>query len=172
MLGTNSVLCGQSVMTSSDGHAQQMSETCGRHGLRLPLKHGKVSVGHQHKDAERTLVWISGQPRRVVGTQESIHNSRLLHEPDYLFGVADGGDRLGGDGCCQRYGGADFMDVADPFVINTVKEAMWKTLSDFADLAFLNEEEAFAQLEEEAEALVRWPTRAHCRKPARRALWF
>lgn len=169
MLGTNSILCGQ-VGDDEFGrtYAQQMSETCGRHGLRFATEGntGKCLSVISAKDAERTLVTDLGAATGLSGVgdfEESIRNSRLLHVTGYLF--------LGGPMAETAWAAMDVardagvpisVDVADPFVINTVKEAMWRALSDYADLAFLNEEEAFALTgKREAEALVEVANHVH-----------
>lgn len=162
MLGTSSVLCGQ-VGEDDFGrsYAGQMEETCGIHGLRFSKggHTGKCLSIISAADAERTLVTDLGAATSLTGVgafREHIVNSRLLHITGYLF--------LGGPMAKTAWEAMDIardagvpisIDVADPFVINAVKEDMWRALTEYADLAFLNEEEAYALTgKKEAEALV------------------
>ncbi|MEC7242856.1 MAG: adenosine kinase [Myxococcota bacterium] len=169
LLGTQSILCGQ-VGEDEFGknYAQQMTDTCGNNGLRLSPdgNTGKCLSIISTKDAERTLVTDLGAATNLTGVGDFegwIRNSRLLHVTGYLF--------LGGPMAKTAWEAMDVakeagvpisVDAADPFVINSVKEDMWRALTDYADLAFLNEEEAAALTgKTEAEALVEVANHVH-----------
>lgn len=169
LLGTKSILCGQ-VGEDEFGrtYAQQMVDTCGHQGLRFSTEGntGKCLSIISTKDAERTLVTDLGAATGLSGVgdfEQWIRNSRLLHVTGYLF--------LGGPmaktaweamAIAKDAGVPISVDAADPFVINTVKDDMWRALTDFADLAFLNEEEAAALTgKTEAEALVEVANHVH-----------
>ena len=162
LLGTQSILCGQVGRDSfGDQYAEQLAGVCGGHGLRFTEggNTGKCLSIISNSDAERTLVTDLGAATGLAGVgdfRHSIEKSRLLHVTGYLF--------LGGPMAetaweameiAKEAGVPISVDAADPFVINTVKDDMWRALEDYADLAFLNEEEAFALTgKREAEALV------------------
>ena len=169
LLGTRSILCGQ-VGEDKFGttYTNQMNETCGANGLRTSDagNTGKCLSIISTKDAERTLVTDLGAATSLTGVGDFegwIRNSRLLHVTGYLF--------LGGPMAKTAWEAMDVakeagvpisVDVADPFVINTVKDDIWRALTDYADLAFLNEEEAAALTgKTEAEALVEVANAVH-----------
>jgi sugar/nucleoside kinase (ribokinase family) len=162
MLGTSSVLCGQ-VGEDEFGrsYAGQMEATCGVHSLRFSKagNTGKCLSIISASDAERTLVTDLGAATSLTGVgdfREHIENSRLLHVTGYLFLGGPMADTAWEAMALAKEAGVPIsIDVADPFVINTVKKDMWRALEEYADLAFLNEEEAYALTgKTEAEALV------------------
>jgi sugar/nucleoside kinase (ribokinase family) len=162
LLGTSSVLCGQ---VGSDefgrSYAGQMEATCGAHGIRFSKSGntGKCLSIISRSDAERTLVTDLGAATGLSGVgdfREHIENSRLLHVTGYLFLGGPMADTAWEAMAVAKAAGVPIsIDVADPFVINSVKMEMWRALEDYADLAFLNEEEAYALTgKKDAEALV------------------
>ena len=162
MLGTRSILCGQIGQDSfGEEYSAQMSRTCGAHSLRVSEdgNTGKCLSIISASDAERTLVTDLGAATGLSGVGDFkswIEGSRLLHVTGYLF--------LGGPMAqtaweamevAKEAGVPISVDAADPFVINSVKPEIWRALEDYADLAFLNEEEAEALTGKSgAEALV------------------
>ena len=162
LLGTRSVLCGQ-VGDDEFGrnYAGQLDALCGANALRRsPIGNtGKCLSIISVSDAERTLVTDLGAATGLEGVADFrawIESSRLLHVTGYLF--------LGGPMAKTAWEAMDIardagvpisVDVADPFVITSVKDDIWRALDEYADLAFLNEEEAYALTGERGpEALV------------------
>lgn len=150
LLGAECSFCGQ-VGDDEFGriYAQRLIEACGRHGLHI------AETGNTGKclslisaDAERTLVTDLGAAIALPHIGEFSHvirQSRLLHVTGYLF--------LGGpmrDAAlhalkeAKAAGVPISLDVADPFVVRVVKDLMWEVVRDYADMVFLNEEEASA----------------------------
>ena len=153
MMGADCVYAGQ-VGEDQFGrlYASRMEEACGQHALRFDADHntGKcLSIISQ--DAERTMLTDLGaavQMPEIGDFDATIRGARLLHVTGYLF--------LGGPIAKASWHAMDIardagvpisIDVADPFVVATVKEDMWRALRDYAQIAFLNTEEAAALTE-------------------------
>lgn len=151
MLGSSSILCGQ-VGEDDFGrtYAGQMIDICGGHSIRFSPNGntGKCLSIISTKDAERTLVTDLGAAVHLSGLknfEERIRDSKLLHVTGYLF--------LGGPMAQVAWDAMDLakelnipisVDVADPFVVSAGRDEMWRALREYADIAFLNEEEAHA----------------------------
>jgi len=151
MLGSSSILCGQ-VGEDQFGrrYAGQMVDICGDHSIRFSSdgNTGKCLSIISTTDAERTLVTDLGAAVHLSGLEkfaERIRESKLLHVTGYLF--------LGGPMAQVAWDAMDLakelnvpisVDVADPFVVSAGRDEMWRALREYADIAFLNEDEAFA----------------------------
>ncbi len=151
LLGARAVFCGQ-VGNDAYGrlYAESFLETCGAHALRVSeTGHtGKCLSMISTQDAERTLVTHLGAAVELPHVEEFIEHieqARILHVTGYLL--------LGGpmrDAAWQAMEAAKeakipiSLDVADPFVVNAAREDITRALEDYADLAFLNAEEATA----------------------------
>lgn len=150
LMGLSARFCGQ-VSDDEFGrlYSGSLDEACGGHALQVADSGntGKCLSLISAKDAERTLVTDLGSAvelSEVSAFEELITQSSVLHVTGYLF--------LGGPmvGAAQRAmesaranGIPISLDVADPFVINAVKDRMEAAI-DLADIVFLNEEEAHA----------------------------
>ena len=131
-------------------YAQQMEECCGVHALQVSeaMATGKCLSIISAKDAERTMLTDLGAAVALSGLggfEARLRSSRLLHLTGYLF--------LGGPMAetaweairvAEAAGVPISLDVADPFVIGAVGDAIHKVLADHASIAFVNEEEARA----------------------------
>ena len=150
MMGADCVYAGQ-VGEDQFGHlyASRMEEACGQHALSFDKANntGKcLSIISQ--DAERTMLTDLGAAVHLADIgpfADTIRGARLLHMTGYLF--------LGGPVAAASWKAMDIardagvpisIDVADPFVVSTVKDDMWRALRDYAQIAFLNAEEASA----------------------------
>lgn len=150
MMGARCVYAGQ-VGEDQFGrlYAERMTEACGQHALRFDRAHntGKC-LSIISADAERTMLTDLGAAvllPEIGDFADTIRHSRLFHATGYLF--------LGGPVAEASWGALDVaraagvpvsVDVADPFVVATVKEDMWRVLRDYAQVAFLNADEATA----------------------------
>jgi sugar/nucleoside kinase (ribokinase family) len=151
MMGGRCVYAGQ-VGEDQFGHmyAARMTEACGQHALRFSREGntGKVLSIISASDAERTMLTDLGTATAMpeIGDfADTIRDSRLLHLTGYLF--------LGGPivkatwealEVAREAGVPISIDVADPFVVGAVKDDLWRVLKDYAQIAFLNAEEASA----------------------------
>lgn len=151
LMGLETTFCGQ-VGDDALGrlYAKRMHEACGHECLHVSKDQptGKVLALISEADAERTMVTDLGasvQLPHIGRFAELIPDSRVLHVTGYLF--------LGGPMAEAAWQALDVakaagipisLDVADPFVVGAVKDAMWKAVREYADVVFLNAEEASA----------------------------
>jgi sugar/nucleoside kinase (ribokinase family) len=150
LMGARSVFCGQ-IGNDDMGkmYAEKLVAACGSHALHVSAKlnTGKC-LSIVTPDAERTMVTDLGAAIELphVGTfAETIRGSRLLYITGYLFLGGPMVDATWEAMNVARDAGVPIaLDVADPFVVGIVKDALWKTLHEYASLAFLNQEEAAA----------------------------
>lgn len=161
-LGARSIYCGQ-VGDDQLGHlyAARMEEACGGHCLNWTkaANTGKCLSIVSATDAERTMLTDLGAAVTMDDLGDFpgiIRQSRVLHVTAYL---------LLGEPMAARAREAMAVavqeqipvsiDVADPFVVSTVREAMWAAIEEFADIVFMNEEEAttLAGVDDPLEAL-------------------
>ncbi|MED5369961.1 MAG: adenosine kinase [Myxococcota bacterium] len=151
LMGLDTTFCGQ----VGDDHlgrlyAKRMHEACGHECLHTSHEQptGKVLALISQQDAERTMCTDLGASVQLphIGTfAELIKDAKVLHVTGYLF--------LGGPMAEAAWEALEVakaagipisLDVADPFVVGTVKDAMWRAVKDYADVVFLNAEEASA----------------------------
>jgi len=151
MMGARACFAGQ-VGNDSFGelYAAQMNEACGGHALQVSdaMATGKCLSIISASDAERTMLTDLGAAVALSGLggfEARLRDARLLHLTGYLF--------LGGPMAetaweairvAEASGVPIALDVADPFVIGAVGDAIHQVLRDHASIAFVNEEEARA----------------------------
>ena len=160
LMGLSARFCGQ-VGDDDFGRLYQDSliDACGGHALQTGAGNtGKCLSLISMKDAERTLVTDLGTAVELAAIgpfADVIGASKVLHVTGYLF--------LGGPMAeaaweamehAKQAGIPISLDVADPFVVTTVKDSMWRAVRDYADIVFLNEEEALALTGKEAEGAL------------------
>lgn len=141
-------------------YARSMQEACGQHALRWTDEHptGKCLSIISTKDAERTLITDLGGAILMPGLDEFediIRHSRLLHLTGYLVLGEPMASRANEAIAVAKAAGVPIsLDVADPFVVRTVRDQMWEIVRDHADMVFLNEEEARALCDTEPEVAL------------------
>jgi sugar/nucleoside kinase (ribokinase family) len=151
LLGAETTFCGQ-VGDDEFGrlYATRLVEACGRHSLHVADQGntGKCLSLISTVDAERTLMTDLGAAIALphIGEfEETIRDARLLHVTGYLFlGGPMRDAAMSALKAAKAAGIPISLDVADPFVIGMVKDLMWEVVRDYADIVFLNQEEAFA----------------------------
>jgi sugar/nucleoside kinase (ribokinase family) len=161
LLGARTTYCGQ-VGDDQMGHmyAAKIEEACGNHALRFNSDRptGKCLSIISAKDAERTMLTDLGAATELaeVGTFEgALRTAKIVHFTGYeLLGGPMAGTVARAMAIVKEAGGRISFDASDPFVIRAIKDAVWSTLTDYADLAFLNAEEARALTDEEPERAV------------------
>ncbi|MCB9682933.1 MAG: adenosine kinase [Alphaproteobacteria bacterium] len=150
-LGARAVYCGQ-VGDDELGrvYAARMQEACGGHALRVAsgLATGKCLSIVSASDAERTMVTDLGASvllPELGGFADTLGAARIAHFTGYtmlggpMLDVAMSGLRAAKAG-----GTLVSIDVADPFVVNEIRDRLWHVIDSFADVVFLNAEEARA----------------------------
>ncbi len=163
-LGARSIYCGQ-VGDDQLGHlyAARMKEACGQHSLiwTKEANTGKCLSIVSRDDAERTMLTDLGAAVTMRGLGDFdvvIRQSRLLHVTAYLLlGEPMASRALEAMAVAVQEQIPVSIDVADPFVVSTVRDAMWSAIEEFADIVFMNEEEAttLAGVDDPMEALAR-----------------
>jgi hypothetical protein len=156
-LGAKSVYCGQvGDDTLGRTYAGLVEQACGAHALRFSQEHatGKcLSIISQ--DAERTMVTDLGASIQVSDFgdfRQHFESTRYAHFTGYT--LLDSPMRPVALQAMQTAKDANALislDVADPFVIATTRDLIWKAIEDFADIVFLNADEARALTGEEPE---------------------
>ena len=149
MMGARSIYCGQ-VGDDQLGHlyAARMREACGQDALQWTSRHntGKCLSLISTHDAERTMLTDLG----AAVTMESIEpfdphlrECRLFHLTGYLFlGEPMRSRAMEAIAIAAQAELPISVDVADPFVVSMCKDILWHVIEEFADIVFLNEEEA------------------------------
>lgn len=131
-----------------DAYERSMLEVCGGHALKRTSDHvtGKCLSLISARDGERTMLTDLGAAIHypALGSfADRIREARLLHLTGYLF--------LGGNvrDCAyealkvaKASGVPISVDLSDPFVARTVPDDMRAVLQDYADICFLNRDEA------------------------------
>lgn len=148
-LGASAIYAGQ-VGDDQLGHlfAQRMDEACGQHALRWTrsVSTGKCLSIVSKTDAERTMLTDLGAAVTMDGLGEFddvVRNSRIVHITGYLLlgePMATRAEEAMAIGVQEQIPVS--LDVADPFVVATVRDRMWHALEEFVDIVFMNEEEA------------------------------
>ncbi len=150
LMGARSVFCGQ-IGDDELGrvYAAGLASACGGHSLHVTdARNTGKCLSIVTPDAERTMLTDLGaavELPHVGDFAETIRQSRLLYVTGYLL--------LGGPMVEATWQAMDIareagvpiaLDVADPFVVGVVKDALWQVLREYASLAFLNSDEASA----------------------------
>lgn len=151
LLGLETIYCGQ-VGDDQQGHlyAAAMTEACGRHALHFSreLNTGKCLSIISKRDAERTMLTDLGAAVALPGLGsfgDDVRQSDMLHITGYLMlGEPMASRAMEAVAIANQEEIPISVDVADPFVVATVRDAMWRLVEEFADIVFLNAEEARA----------------------------
>ena len=149
LLGGRAVYCGQ-VGDDQMGHmyAQKMKDACGQHALRFVKDSatGKCLSIISQRDAERTMLTDLGAATSLPGVGDfwdSLLTARFVHFEGYaLLGGPMKDTVLDAMARCAAAGISVSFDAADPFVVRACNDLMWSVFKDYADLVFLNAEEA------------------------------
>jgi hypothetical protein len=143
-------------------YTRSLSEACGGHSLQTTSEHptGKC-LSIISADAERTMLTDLGASVTLPDLDpfdEKIRDSEILHVTGYLLLGEPMASR-----CMEAIAIANqeeilvSIDLADPFVVNLCKDTLNHIITEFADVVFMNGEEARSLLgcgpEEAAEKL-------------------
>ncbi len=149
MLGGKSTFCG---LVGADQlgqtYAQRLAEVLGEHHLRTreDVATGKCLSIISRDDAERTMLTDLGGAMELGPTElpvEAVETATWLHITGYLFtGGQMGEAAMLALERALRAGTRISFDVADAFVIQHCRETVEKVIRDYADVVFMNEEEA------------------------------
>lgn len=150
-LGGRGIYCGQ---VGSDDlgalYASKMVESCGIHALQTSVAAptGKcLSIVSRH-DAERTMVTDLGAAVALPALDtfsDHLKRTQIAHFTGYT--LLDGPMRpvvAEAFRTARDAGAVLSLDVADPFVVTTIRDLMWEVLEKWIDVVFLNAEEARA----------------------------
>ena len=151
LLGLETSYCGQ-VGDDQLGHlyASRMQEACGGHALVFSKERstGKCLSIISSSDAERTMLTDLGAAVNLPGLgrfEGHIRDAGLFHTTGYLLlGEPMASRALEAIAIANQEQIPVSLDVADPFVVHTVRDLMWHVIREFADIVFLNAEEARA----------------------------
>ena len=160
-LGGQAIYCGH-VGDDEMGrlYARLMTEACGAHALRFTSSAatGKCLSIISAKDAERTMVTDLGAAIRLPELGDfgqTIDKSRVVHFTGYTLlddpmrqVVLEAMERS------SKVGATISIDAADPFVILVIKDLLWDLLERYADICFLNAEEAQKLTDEPEEKAI------------------
>jgi hypothetical protein len=149
LLGASAIYCGQ-VGDDQMGrlYASKMQEACGDHALRFTKERatGKCLAIISAVDAERTMLTDLGAATELPGLDDfeaQLENARIVHFEGYgLLGGPIKAAVLRALAVAKASGARISFDAADPFVPMTIPEDVRDVLTRFADIAFLNAEEA------------------------------
>jgi sugar/nucleoside kinase (ribokinase family) len=150
-LGGRATYCGQ-VGDDQMGHlyASLMERACGGHRLQFTraAATGKCLSIISAKDAERTMLTDLGAATLLpaLGTYaEELRRTRIAHFTGYtLLGGPMREVALEGMEVAHAAGATISLDVADPFVCVQIGDLLWSAITRYADIVFLNREEARA----------------------------
>ena len=131
-------------------YEKSMLEACGSHALTRTAQHatGKCLSLISTRDAERTMLTDLGAAVHLSGLgtfDEDIRESGILHVTGYLMLGEPMASR-----CMEAVAVANqaenlvSVDVADPFVVGVCRDTLTHLVTEFADVVFLNAEEARA----------------------------
>ncbi len=149
MLGGRATFCGLVGRDDLGGvYAKKLQETLGQHHLvsRDGVQTGKCLSLVSSADAERTMLTDLGGTTSLGQSElpfEVIENARWLHITGYLFtGGSIGDAAMEAMDRALHAGTRISLDVGDTFVIEHFSEAIQTVIRRYADVVFLNEEEA------------------------------
>jgi sugar/nucleoside kinase (ribokinase family) len=131
-------------------YADSMIDACGGHALQRTAAHptGKCLSLISTSDAERTMLTDLGAAVHLPGLgtfDEDIREAGILHVTGYLMLGEPMASR-----CMEAVAIANqaeivvSVDVADPFVVGICRDSLMHLVTEFADVVFLNAEEARA----------------------------
>jgi len=132
-------------------YAKHLQAACGEHDLNFTKAHatGKCLSVISAQDAERTMLTDLGASVHLDGIgarfATMISEAKVAHFTGYTFlpgpMQAVAFDALSK---AKAAGVTISIDAADPFVIQLIRDVMWETIEKYADIIFLNHEEAKA----------------------------
>jgi sugar/nucleoside kinase (ribokinase family) len=131
-------------------YEESLLDACGGHALQRTPAHatGKCLSLISTTDAERTMLTDLGAAVHLPGLgtfDEDIRKAGILHVTGYLMLGEPMASR-----CMEAVAIANqaeilvSVDVADPFVVGMCKDSLMHLVTEFADVVFLNSEEAIA----------------------------
>ena len=149
LLGGRAILYGQ-VGDDQMGHlyANKVHDACGGHALRFVQDRatGKCLSIISAADAERTMLTDLGAATELgqLGDfAQTLTQARWVHCEGYaLLGPPMSDTLIEGVRIAKAAGAKISLDASDPFVVHSARERVWSTIRDYADLVFLNAEEA------------------------------
>ena len=132
-------------------YARSLNDACGDHALQATAEHptGKC-LSIISEDAERTMLTDLGASVTLPGLGDfdaQIRSAGILHVTGYLLLGEPMASR-----CMEAIAVANqeeiliSIDLADPFVVNACKDDLLHIIEEFADVIFLNADEARALL--------------------------
>ncbi|MCB9662559.1 MAG: adenosine kinase [Alphaproteobacteria bacterium] len=131
-------------------YADRLADACGEHLLRVSsdAPTGKCLSIVSRQDAERTMVTDLGASVLLPdlgGFADVLRSTRIAHFTGYtLLGGAMEGVVRQALPLARDAGALVSVDVADPFVVGQLRDTLWRVLAAYADVVFLNAEEARA----------------------------
>jgi sugar/nucleoside kinase (ribokinase family) len=131
-------------------YAAQMAEACGGHAISFAEDQptGKCLALVSDKDAERTMLTHLGAAPSMTdlgALTTLLPQTSVLHITGYVFlGGPIKAVALQALEAAKTAGTQISIDIADPYVVATLKDEMWTLLQRYADIVFMNEEEAKA----------------------------
>jgi len=149
LLGGKSTFCGLvGVDKLGQAYSQRLAEVLGEHHLcsREDIATGKCLSIISRDDAERTMLTDLGGAMELGPKElpiDAVETATWLHITGYLFTGGQMGEAamLALDRAL-RSGTRISFDVADAFVIQHCRETVERVIRDYADVVFMNEEEA------------------------------
>lgn len=150
-LGGKALYCGQ-IGDDELGrtYTSRIVDACGAHALRVSNQGptGKCLSIVSGEDAERTMLTDLGASVLLPELGDfatQLASARIAHFTGYtllggpMHDTAMAAMRIARDG-----GALVSLDVADPFVVSQIRDKLWHVIDAFADIVFLNAEEARA----------------------------
>jgi sugar/nucleoside kinase (ribokinase family) len=165
MLGANTVFCGS---IGNDEYGNLYEEETANSGTTSKLTKNNQLTGHAvvliTPDAERTFAVHPGASTDLQTNhinENDIKSSKIIHIDGYF--IEDERTRptaLHAIKLAKQHQTKVSLDLSDPGVVQRNKELFIKTIKDYADIVFANEEEAKAitdkQSEEALNELASW----------------
>lgn len=147
-------------------YTERLLDACGTHRLRTCAQGGatgKCLSLVSPTDAERTMVTDLGAAVGLSDLGEvadDLEHTRVAHFTGYT--LLDGPPHdvvIDAMARAKRAGALVSLDVADPFVVQAIRDRLWHVLERYVDVVFLNAEEARSLTDEApedaAEAIAR-----------------
>ena len=160
LLGASARYCGR-VGEDELGqlYARRMEEACGGHALQwTPRPTGKV-LSMISPDAERTMVTDLGAATSLPDLERFlplIDRARVTHFTGYtLFDPQVAVAVRAAMAHAQQVGSLVSLDAADPIVVKIQRDLVWELVEAYADLVFLNDEEASMLAEAPVDEAIR-----------------
>ena len=129
-------------------YTEQLQSACGHHSLAFGSGATGKCLSLVSPDAERTMLTDLGTSVELPHIQHfipQIQAADLLYSTGYLLLGEPMKSRLEEAVKAARQANIPFaFDVADPFVVNATRQEMMTLIQEYADIVFLNEEEAKA----------------------------